>query len=182
MRHRKKGNKLGRKSSHRKAMLSNMCSALILNEYQVTTLAKAKACKSLTDKVVSLAKKKDLHSERKLKSMLKDELAVDKLVNVMADRYKDRTGGYVRIFKLSPRKGDNAKMAKLAFVGAKMFKEKSKLKAKSSQESKDKGEKDKKGILDRFKKGPKDKTVDPQGGSKSIDDVQQNVQKSRSGI
>ena len=190
MRHRKSVNKLGRDKAHRKATISNLSSQLILNEYIVTSVAKAKACKSFTDRVISIGRKKDEYARRRLNALLRNELAADKLITVYSDRYKDRVGGYVRIVKLSNRKGDNSPRAKLFLVGSdpyrKVKKTSRKKKQKADTTAKSKGkDADKKGLVDRVK-GIRGKIFDKKEDKVQKDQVDKKPQeittKSRSGI
>lgn len=116
MRHNIKGRKLNRKSGHRRSMFSNMAKSLIRNEQITTTLPKAKDLRPLVEKLVTLGKKGDLHSRRQAISFLQDVKVVDKLFAVLADRYKERNGGYIRVLKAGFRYGDNAPMAVIEFV------------------------------------------------------------------
>lgn len=123
MRHRKKVVKLHRKKSHKEALLRNLSTALILNSKIKTTLAKAKALKPVIEKLISKAKKQDLATKRAIYGYLYKKEAVKKLINEIAPKFKDRTGGYVRIIKLGIRKGDGASMAKIEFVNTKTEKQ-----------------------------------------------------------
>ena len=116
MKHNIKNKKLNKTSSHRKAMFMNMSNALIKHEQITTTLAKAKELRRFVEKVVTLGKKGDLVSKRKTISILKDHKMSKKIFDVLADRYKDRSGGYTRIIKLGNRFGDNAPTAVIEFV------------------------------------------------------------------
>ena len=116
MRHRKQGRKLNRTSSHRKAMFKNMSVSLITHEQIVTTLPKAKELRSVVDKLITLGKKGGLHARRQAASQLQDADAVKKLMDVLADRYKERPGGYTRVLKAGFRYGDNAPMAVIELV------------------------------------------------------------------
>ena len=116
MRHRKTGRRLGRTSSHRKAMYRNMAASLIEHESISTTLPKAKELRRFIEKIVTLGKKGDLLSRRKAISVLQDQKMSKKVFDVLADRYKDRSGGYTRIIKLGNRFGDNAPTAVIEFV------------------------------------------------------------------
>ena len=116
MRHRKQGRKLNRTSSHRKAMFANMAASLIEHEQIVTTLPKAKELRSVADKLVTLAKRGDLHSRRQAISRIRDVEQVGKLFEVIGPRYADRNGGYTRVLKAGFRYGDNAPMAVIEFV------------------------------------------------------------------
>lgn len=116
MRHGMKGRKLGRKSAHRKSMFSNLASALIKHEQISTTLPKAKDLRPVVEKLVTLAKRGDLHARRQVLSMLKDSELTNKLFSAIAERYKTRQGGYLRVLKAGFRYGDNAPMAIIEFV------------------------------------------------------------------
>ncbi len=116
MRHKIKGRKLNRTSSHRKAMFANMAIALINHEQITTTLPKAKELRPYTEKLVTLAKKGDLHSRRLCVATIRDKSATDKLFAIIANRYESRNGGYTRIMKAGFRYGDNASLAIIEFV------------------------------------------------------------------
>lgn len=116
MRHGVKNKKLNRTSSHRKALLANMSVSLVLHEQITTTLPKAKFLRPAVEKLVTLAKQGDLSSRRKLFSLLRSEIAVTKLMDVMASRYSARAGGYLRIMKAGFRYGDMAPIAVIEFV------------------------------------------------------------------
>ncbi|MCL4462792.1 MAG: 50S ribosomal protein L17, partial [Firmicutes bacterium] len=100
--------KFGRRSGPRRAMLRNLVTSMILAEKIVTTEAKAKQIRSITEKMVTLGKRNDLHARRQALAYLLDENAVTKLFEQIAPRYEDRQGGYTRILKLGPRRGDTA--------------------------------------------------------------------------
>ena len=108
--------KLNRTTSHRKALLMNLSNALIKHEQITTTLPKAKELRPFVEKIVTLGKKGDLQSRRKAIAILQDEKMTTKLFDILADRYKDRNGGYIRIVKLGNRYGDNAPTAVIEFV------------------------------------------------------------------
>ena len=116
MKHNIKNKKLNKTSSHRKAMFMNMSNALIKHEQITTTLAKAKELRRFVEKIITLGKKGDLLSRRKAVSILQDQKMSKKVFDVLADRYKDRSGGYTRIIKLGNRFGDNAPTAVIEFV------------------------------------------------------------------
>ena len=116
MKHNIKNKKLNKNSSHRKAMFMNMSNALIKHEQISTTLAKAKELRRFVEKIITLGKKGDLLSRRKSISILQDQKMSKKVFDVLADRYKDRSGGYTRIIKLGNRFGDNAPKAVIEFV------------------------------------------------------------------
>ncbi len=108
--------KLNRTAAHRKAMFANMAGALIRHEQITTTLPKAKELRSVVDKLVTLSKKGDLAARRLAASQLKEDELVSKLFSTLADRYKDRNGGYTRVLKAGFRQGDNAPMAVIELV------------------------------------------------------------------
>lgn len=116
MRHRKSGRKLNRTSSHRRAMFANMAMALVKHEQITTTLPKAKELRPVVEKMVTLARRGDLHARRLLISKTRDEATVTKLIDVLASRYADRAGGYTRVLKAGFRHGDDAPMAVIEFV------------------------------------------------------------------
>ena len=116
MKHRIKGKKLNRTSSHRKALFKNMAQAIIKHEQIVTTLSKAKTMKPIVDKLITLGKKGSLHARRQAFSKLRDENMVAKLFGTLAPRYADRNGGYTRVLKAGYRYGDTAAMAVIELV------------------------------------------------------------------
>lgn len=116
MRHGNSGRKLHRTSSHRQAMFKNMAAALIKHEQIVTTLPKAKELRPVVEKMITLAKRGDLHARRLAYARLRDEAMTKKLFEVLADRYKDRQGGYTRVLKAGFRYGDAAAMAVIELV------------------------------------------------------------------
>ncbi|MGE0230454.1 MAG: 50S ribosomal protein L17 [Flavobacteriaceae bacterium] len=116
MRHAKAGRKLGRTSSHRKAMFANMAASLIKHEQIVTTLPKAKELKPIVDKLITLGKRGDLHARRQAISQIRDISMVSKLFDTLGPRYKDRQGGYTRVLKAGFRYGDSAPVAVIELV------------------------------------------------------------------
>ena len=116
MRHAVGGRKLGVTTSHRKAMFANMVCALIKHEQIKTTLPKAKDLRPITEKIITLAKKGGMAGRRQAFAMLRDEAIVAKLFSVIAERYKDRAGGYTRVLKAGVRYGDAAPMAIIELV------------------------------------------------------------------
>jgi large subunit ribosomal protein L17 len=116
MRHRKQTAKLGRTSSHRNAMLANLVCSLILHKRVTTTLAKAKAARSVAEKMVTLGKSGTIHDRRLAAARLHQEDAVKILFNEIAPAQKTRNGGYTRIVKLAQRQGDAAHTAILEWV------------------------------------------------------------------
>lgn len=116
MRHRSSGRKLNRTASHRRAMFANMAAALIKHEQIVTTLPKAKDLRPVVEKLVTLAKRGDLHARRLAAARLRDEAMVRKLFETIGPRYAERNGGYLRIMRAGFRYGDNAPVAVIEFV------------------------------------------------------------------
>ena len=116
MKHRLKGKKLNRTSSHRKALLKNMSQALIKHEQIVTTLVKAKTLKPYFDKLITIGKKGNLSARRQAISKIGDLKLVEKLFNILAKRYETRNGGYSRVLKAGFRYGDAAPMAVIELV------------------------------------------------------------------
>jgi len=116
MRHKKSFNHLGRTSSHRKAMLANMASSLIMHKRITTTLAKAKALRGYVEPLITKAKNDTTHSRRLVFKHLTDKFAVTELFREVSAKIADRPGGYTRIIKLENRLGDNAEMAMIELV------------------------------------------------------------------
>ena len=117
MRHKKQRNKLGRDAAHRKALFQNLSKELIEHERIRTTQAKAKAVKPEVEKLITLAKRGDLHARRQaLASLNQDKFVVHKLFDELAPRYSERPGGYTRILKLGPRRSDSTEMVYLELV------------------------------------------------------------------
>jgi large subunit ribosomal protein L17 len=110
------GSKLGRTTSHRKAMLRTMVTSLLKYEKIQTTDMKAKELKKVADKMITLGKRGDLHARRQAASYVRERDVVGKLFSEMSERYKDRAGGYTRIVKSGYRAGDNAPMSIIEFV------------------------------------------------------------------
>ncbi|HFB62412.1 MAG TPA: 50S ribosomal protein L17, partial [Bacteroidetes bacterium] len=135
MRHRKSFNHLGRTSSHRKAMLSNMATSLILHKRITTTVAKAKALRSYIEPLITRSKDDTTHSRRIAFSYLQSKEAVTELFREVAKKVGDRPGGYTRIIKLGNRVGDNADMAMMELVdfNETLLAEKTAAKGKSSR-------------------------------------------------
>lgn len=135
MRHRKSFNHLGRTSSHRKAMLSNMASSLILHKRINTTVAKAKALRMYVEPLITKAKDDTTHSRRVVFSYLQDKYAVTELFREVSGKIAERPGGYTRVIKLGKRLGDNAEMAMIELVdyNEHMLSEKAAKKKKSTR-------------------------------------------------
>ncbi len=116
MRHKKGYRRLNRTHEHRKALFANMAGSLIEHEQIRTTLPKAKELRRVVEKLVTLAKRGDLHARRQAAARLKQDQHVQKLFEVLGPRYKERNGGYVRVLKAGFRYGDMAPMAIIEFV------------------------------------------------------------------
>ena len=118
MRHRNAGFKLGRNTSHRRAVLRNLVTSIVMMDRIETTITKCKASKPLVEKMITLGKRADVHSRRQAAAYLMTAEAVDRLFGVVAPRYGSRNGGYSRIVRVGPRKGDAAEMAFIELLGA----------------------------------------------------------------
>jgi large subunit ribosomal protein L17 len=116
MRHRQSGKRLGRNTSHRKAMLCNMVTSLLEHEKITTTDARAKELRPIAEKLITLAKRGDLHARRLVTEVVRDRKTVAKLFERIAPRFADRPGGYTRIIKLGHRLGDNAALSMISLV------------------------------------------------------------------
>ncbi|OEU50822.1 MAG: 50S ribosomal protein L17 [Desulfobulbaceae bacterium S3730MH12] len=117
MRHRKSGRKLGRTSAHREAMFRNMVTSLFEHERIVTTREKAKELRPIAEKMITLAKRGDLHARRQALSYIRSKDIVEKLFTDIQEQFVDRKGGYTRILQTGSRKGDSAPMAIIELVG-----------------------------------------------------------------
>ncbi|MBT9330898.1 50S ribosomal protein L17 [Paracidobacterium acidisoli] len=118
MRHRNAGFKLGRNTSHRRALLRNLVTSILLEDRVVTTVTKAKAARPHVEKMITLGKKGDVHSRRQALSFLQTREAVTRLFDTVAPRYGDRNGGYLRIVRKGFQKGDGAETAFIELLGA----------------------------------------------------------------
>lgn len=117
MRHGKSGRNLGRTSSHRDAMFRNMVTSLFEHERIVTTEQKAKELRPIAEKMITLAKRGDLHARRQALNYIRSKNVVAKLFDVIKDQFADRNGGYTRIIRTGIRRGDAASMAIIELVG-----------------------------------------------------------------
>jgi large subunit ribosomal protein L17 len=117
MRHKKSGRKLGRTSSHREAMFRNMVTSLFEHERIVTTKEKAKELRPIAEKMITLAKRGDLHARRQALSYIRSKDVVHKLFTDIKDQFEERKGGYTRILQTGVRRGDAASMAIIELVG-----------------------------------------------------------------
>jgi len=141
MRHRKAGVKLGRNTSHRRALLRNLVTSLIVEERVETTLPKARAVRPQVEKMITLGKRGDVHARRLAASYLMTREAVDKLFDTIAPRMGDRSGGYLRIIKGGFRKGDGGEIAFVELLGSEAVQEekrkkRAEVRAKRAEEAK----------------------------------------------
>lgn len=159
MRHGRKVKKLGRTKSHRKAMLANMAASLF--EYHVikTTEPKAKEVRKLAEKLITLAKRGDLHAHRQVYDIIKDRKLVKKLFDEIAPKFKEREGGYTRVLKLGVRRGDGASLSVVELLIEKPPKEDKKGK-------KEKGAKKEKREKEETKKSKEKSEVKPERAKK----------------
>ncbi|HEY1743156.1 MAG TPA: 50S ribosomal protein L17 [Granulicella sp.] len=118
MRHRNGGFKLGRNTSHRRALLRNLVTSIILNDRVHTTVTKAKATRPIVEKMITLGKNGSVHSRRQALAYLMTPESVDRLFSIVAPRYSTRPGGYSRIVRTGVRKGDASEMAFIELLGA----------------------------------------------------------------
>lgn len=116
MRHGKRGRKLGRTASHKRAMLNNMATSLFDNGKVRTTLPKAKELRGVAERLISFAKRGDLHARRQVLRRIQNKVVVTKLFDEIGPSFADRNGGYTRIFKLGPRRGDNSELCLIELV------------------------------------------------------------------
>lgn len=116
MRHRKKGRQLSRTASHKKATMRNMATALFRHERIETTTAKAKELRPYAERLITLARRGDVHARRQAASKIQDREVLGKLFDEIAPRYSERPGGYTRVLKLGARKGDAAEMSLIELV------------------------------------------------------------------
>jgi large subunit ribosomal protein L17 len=117
MRHRAKGRQLSRTSSHKKATLNNMATSLFKHDRIVTTEAKAKELRPFAERLITLARRGDLHARRQVERRLKDKSVTHKLFVELGKRFAARPGGYTRIIKLGHRAGDGAEVARIELLG-----------------------------------------------------------------
>ena len=145
MRHLKKGRKLNRTASHRKALFSNMAASLVFNKRIITTHPKAKELQTYIERLVTYAKKNDVHGRRLIQSKIIGKLSksvANELIHNIAPQYSSRNGGYTRVIKLENRKNDDAVKALIEFVSLTTTKEES-TEDKKDKDKKDKDKKDK---------------------------------------
>ena len=116
MRHRVKKRRFGRSPSHRRAMLRNLARSVLLHGSVRTTEAKAKEIRAHVDKLITLSKRGDLHARRQAIARIQDSVVVERLFGELADRFRDRPGGFTRSFRLGPRLGDAAQMVRIELL------------------------------------------------------------------
>jgi large subunit ribosomal protein L17 len=136
MRHRKAGFKLGRNPSHRRALLRNLTTSVLLEDRVETTVTKAKAVRPLVEKMITLGKKGDLHSRRQALAFMMTRESVTRLFDTVAPRYGDRTGGYLRIVRTGFRKGDGGETAFIELLGAEQVLDEKRQKRAEAREKK----------------------------------------------
>ena len=117
MRHGKRGRKLGRTASHKKAMLNNMATSLFDKGKVRTTLPKAKELRGVAERLISFAKRGDLHARRQVLRRIQNKVVLTKLFEEIGPSFADRSGGYTRILKLGPRRGDSSELCLIELVG-----------------------------------------------------------------
>ena len=152
MRHRVGGFKLKRPVDSRNSLLRNLCTSVIETERMITTVPKAKAVKPLVEKMITLAKKDTLASRRQAAMVLRTPASVKKLFDTLGTRFGQRNGGYTRITRLGPRKGDGAEVAMIELVGSELVKRaadrakrrEERLKARQTGQEPEEGEKEEK--------------------------------------
>ncbi len=157
MRHRKLKYRLGRTTSHRKALMANMSTALFRYERIVTTFTKAKALRSDAEKLITLGKRGDLHARRQVMAVIIDKKVVKKLFDDLATRFSDRAGGYTRVMRLTPRRGDGADMAIIELVDFAERKRESEIAAEKTKTKKQKKAKVEKPVKEKAEKPEKAK-------------------------
>jgi large subunit ribosomal protein L17 len=142
MRHRNAGFKLGRNTSHRRALLRNLVTSILLEDRVVTTITKAKAARPQVEKMITLGKRGDVHARRQALAYLMTDDAVKRLFDTVAPRYGDRQGGYLRIVRTGFQKGDGAEKAFIELLGAeKLLDEKRTKRAETRQKRREEMEK-----------------------------------------
>ena len=135
MRHRKLRRKLGRTSAHREALLRNLTTSLLLYEKIITTVAKAKELRKIAERMITLAKRNDLHARRQAADVIQNERVLKKLFETIGERYRGRNGGYTRITKLEYRVGDGAPLAAVELVGAEVAAKRGKKEKKKEKQA-----------------------------------------------
>ncbi len=116
MRHRVKGRQLSRTSAHRRALLNNLAASLFTHDGIVTTLAKAKELRPFAERLITFARRGDLHARRQVERRIRDRSAADRLFKEIGPRFASRPGGYTRILKMGHRRGDGAELARIELL------------------------------------------------------------------
>ena len=137
MPHQVAGRKLGRTTSHRKALFRNLVTELLDKEHIVTTLFKAKEIRPIAERMITLGKRENLHARRQALAFIKKKGVVHKLFATLAPRFSDRSGGYTRIIRLGFRKGDSAEVALIELLGSEYKPKKVEKKDRKTKKSKD---------------------------------------------
>lgn len=187
MRHGMVNRKLGRTTSHRLAMFRNQLASLIDKERIITTLPKAKELKPQIERLITLGREDSVHNRRNAARQINDETLVAKLFDTLGPRFSDRPGGYTRIVKLGPRRGDAAEMAILEFVGYELASDEKKAPAPAKASKKAKAAKDEepeeKSADDKPKKKTASKKAAPKkkaAGEEPADDKPKRTRKKKS--
>jgi large subunit ribosomal protein L17 len=136
MRHRNEGRKLSRNTSHRRALLRNLVTALLEHGRLMTTLPKAKEIRPLAERMITLGKRDSLHARRQVQSYLLKDETTKKVFDTLAPKFADRKGGYSRIIKLGNRKGDGADVAIIELLGSELETKKAERAAKAEEKAK----------------------------------------------
>src|SRR6185436_7758165 len=155
MKHRVAGRKLGRTSMHRTALLRNLSTELFRHERIRTTLMKAKELRPFAEKLITLSKRETLHARRLVLRDIHDKDVVSKMFDTISSRFAARPGGYTRIVKLGPRRGDNAEMALIELIGAETGKKAASAPASAATATEETGKKDAKAKTPAKTKGEK---------------------------
>ncbi|MEW6666536.1 MAG: 50S ribosomal protein L17 [Thermodesulfobacteriota bacterium] len=155
MRHQKAGRKLSRNSSHRKAMLRNIVTSLFKHEQIETTEAKAKELRPVAERIITLAKRGDLHARRQALAYLEDKSTTHRVFDELKDRYLDRQGGYLRIVRKGNRRGDGAPVTVVQLLPGAEEEKKGKKKSKGTPKGGTAQKAKKKGLKDRDKEKEK---------------------------
>ena len=171
MRHLKAGKRLGRTTAHRKALMRNLVTSLLKHGQIKTTVTKAKEMRKDFDKMITLAKRGDLHARRQALSFVMEKNVVAKLFEEFGPLYKDRNGGYTRIYKVGNRLGDNAEMALIQMVGLNEEEAPKKAKAKIAEVTEELNKEEKKAAAPKKAKAD-DSEKTPAKEAKKADDAE----------
>jgi len=146
MRHRNFGRKLSRNTEHRRALLRNLVTSLIVEERIETTVAKAKAARTVAERIITLGKRGDLHARRLAASYLMTAAALKKLFEDVAKRYAQRAGGYTRIVRTGWRKGDGSDVAVLELIGTEVLQKRAEARAKKAEAARQRREEEQRAV------------------------------------